>query len=162
MKLLPSDYIEFKSDLSLSEIETVLKNNTTSKEILNFEWGKPNRALFEGVIKKESFEIQRNIKYRNSFLPQMFGTLKKSSGKIKVQVKIQLLSIVYYSVLLFIGLAVSILAMTIYFMGFSKPEVIFSSLGFILFIIVLTWIGYSYEKSKSINDLKRILRSKNV
>ena len=67
------EYI-IKTSKSKSEIIQILENNTSEKRSVFY---RNYDEFFNGNISEDSFKIQRNISYRNSFLPVIIGTIKE-------------------------------------------------------------------------------------
>ena len=161
MKIIPSAKAEFTTDLSTDEVYNILKKNVQPRKFLSFDIGKKEKIPFEGSVEKNQFNIQRNINYKNSFIPQIIGTFTNERGKTKISVNLKLLNLVYFFVILLIGFSLFILLMGIYFNRISDIDFIIFPLGFIIFTLLLTRFGFYIEKNKSLEKLKEVLQIKN-
>ena len=76
-----------KSSKSKSEIIQILKNNTSEKRSVFY---RNYDEFFNGKISEDSFKIQRNISYRNSFLPVIIGIIKETENGSQISIKMRL------------------------------------------------------------------------
>ena len=80
------EYI-IKTSKSKSEIIQILENNTSEKRSVFY---RNYDEFFNGNISEDSFKIQRNISYRNSFLPVIIGTIKETDNGSEISMKMRL------------------------------------------------------------------------
>ncbi|MFV0530838.1 MAG: hypothetical protein ACK5MD_05310 [Flavobacteriales bacterium] len=160
MKIIPSDKIEILTALSNQEVRKILAENIRPKKVLKIGFNKSQgKELFEGNFKQDSFEIQRIITGRNSFLPQIKGKIQPNINgtKLVVDLKVSTFVIVFILYgLTFVGFA--------FIMGIigvinqeTNPILLIFPLIMIGFIIGLVHYGFNSQKDKSITDLKRIV-----
>ena len=71
---------------SKNEIAQILQKNTSEKIRIFCEYDE----FFNGEILEESFKIQRNINYRNSFLPVIIGKIKETENGSEISIKMRL------------------------------------------------------------------------
>ena len=76
-----------KSNKSKDEIIQILKTNTSERKGLSY---RKYDEYFNGTVKEDSFKIQRNINYKNSFLPVIIGTIKSSENGTEINIKMRL------------------------------------------------------------------------
>ncbi|RXM40882.1 hypothetical protein BOQ62_03640 [Chryseobacterium sp. CH21] len=74
MKYLPFERITYTTNLSEQEVLTRLSGFVEPKK---FGLGRNYIKEYEGSINDNNFEISRVIRNRNSFLPQIIGTVQK-------------------------------------------------------------------------------------
>lgn|SRR5690606_1656921 len=160
MKLIPSENIELKTELSNQEVRKILHEYIRPKKGSRFGFkNQKEDKLFEGTFERDEFIIQRIIKGRNSFLPQIKGKIQSdfNGTKLIAVLKVHNFSIFFMLFwLTFIGFA--------FIMGIigvinqaTNPILLIFPLIMIAFGIGLVHFGFNKEKENSINDLKRII-----
>ncbi|MFB9056773.1 hypothetical protein ACFFU9_08465 [Mariniflexile ostreae] len=160
MKIIPSEKIVLKTELSNQEVRKVLAENIQLKKKTLFGFTRLNEEKpFEGVFKHDTFKIQRLIKGRNSFVPTIKGEIQSDFNETKIIVtlnipKSTLIFIIYW--LTFVGF--------VFIMGLTGMATQGTNAGLLIlpllmgvFAIILTHYGFNSQKEKSINDLKKIL-----
>ncbi len=163
MKIIPSEKIELITELSKQEVRTILNKNIRPKRGIAFSFDKPKETkLFEGKFEQDRFEIQRIIKGRNSFLPQIKGSIQSdlNGTKLIADLKINAFVIVFmifWFGFVFLGFLATIVGVSV---QEANPIVIIAPLIMMAFGIGLVRFGFHSEKEKSINDLKRILKAR--
>ena len=75
-----------KTKKSKNEIAQILQKNTSEKIRIFCEYDE----FFNGEILEESFKIQRNITYKNSFLPVIIGKIKETENGSEIYIKMRL------------------------------------------------------------------------
>lgn len=70
-----------------AEIIQILKENTSEKRSVFY---RNYNEFFNGKISEDSFKIQRNISYRNSFLPVIIGSIKENENGSEIKMKFRL------------------------------------------------------------------------
>ncbi|AZB35921.1 hypothetical protein [Chryseobacterium bernardetii] len=73
MKYLPFERIVFNTNLPEQEVMTRLLDFVEPKKFFSWKHIKD----YEGSVDTNSFDISRVVKYRNSFLPQISGSIQK-------------------------------------------------------------------------------------
>ena len=160
MKLIPSDKIEIISPYSKSELEGRLKENIQPKRGIELRLSKPkNQKTFEGILTQSGFKIQRVITGKNSFLPQIEGTIQEGLNGTKIKIDLTIHRFVVVFMAIWLGLIGFFLIGTIYgiITQDTNPMLAFMPLIMIAFGIGMVHFGYGSEKKKSIDELKRIL-----
>jgi len=162
MNFLPTENITFKSKLKEEEIFRRLLNYIEPEKtfrLASFKRGatKP----YQGQINDKTFEINRIIEYRNSFLPNINGTIGKDFDgmTIKVKMKLNIFVIVFLCIwFCFAGLG-CIISIT-QFITFSdiNPGTIIP-FALLLFAYLLTMVGFKFESNKSKNDLQKLFEA---
>ena len=72
---------------SKDEILQIIQKNTSEHKGILFG---NNGEVFYGKIFEYSFKIQRNINYKNSFLPVIIGNIDETGSATKVTIKMRL------------------------------------------------------------------------
>ena len=163
MKIIPSEKLELTTGFSNQEVRKILRENIRPKKGLTFGFNKPkDDKLFEGIFEQDKFEIQRIIKGRNSFLPQIKGQIQThiNGTKLIIDLKIKGFVIIFMIFWLgFVSLALIGGIVGVLTQG-TNPLTLILPLIMIAFGIGLVYFGFNNEKDKSINDLRRILNAR--
>jgi hypothetical protein len=81
MRMIP--YRTFSIETHLTPPEALARLQTAIEPVRWFRWSRPQR-LFEGVLDGYRFEMHRIIRYRNSFLPRICGTIQESGNGARI------------------------------------------------------------------------------
>ena len=87
MPLLPYKNFELVSDKTPSEIEAAMRSAVEPRR--SFGSG-PGTRPFEGEVGDRTFDVQRAIGYKNSFLPQVHGDIVAAAGGSRIAVRMSL------------------------------------------------------------------------
>ncbi|MCX7548078.1 hypothetical protein OS188_08950 [Xanthomarina sp. F1114] len=160
MKIFPSEKIELSTKLSNQEVRSILRTYIRPKKIFKFGFkaDKENK-LFEGYFEQDRFKIQRIIRGRNSFIPQIEGQIQPHTGgtKLIAYLKIQTFVIVFMTFWLG-GVSLSFITILVGVIMEDTPLfVIIFPLVMLVFGLGLIQYGFKRERKNSINDLKQIL-----
>src|SRR5690606_37412200 len=94
-KLLPFEKISYRSALSKDDLIIRLKNQIGVKKPVKFSsYDQNSDKSYIGIVRETSFEIQRAINYRNSFLPQINGNITNGMNGSKIDIEMQMLPLV--------------------------------------------------------------------
>jgi len=106
---------------------------------------------FEGTIIEESFQIQRIIEYRNSFLPKIIGSIHKESNGAIIKIKMRPhIFVLVFCALWFIGASIGcIAALTINNQNEDFQLTTFMPFAMVLFFYLLVMGGFKYESKKT-------------
>tara|TARA_A100000171_G_C2106164_1_gene132431 strand:- start:588 stop:1109 length:522 start_codon:yes stop_codon:yes gene_type:complete len=163
MKIIPSEKIELTTGLSNQEVRKILRDNIRPKRGFRIGFNRPkDDKLFEGFFERDRFEIQRIIKGKNSFIPQIKGRIQTdiNGTKLIADLKIHGFVIVFMTFwLVFVFLALIATIVGISTQG-TNPLALIVPLIMMAFGIGLVHYGFNSEKDKSINDLNRILNAR--
>lgn len=162
MSFLPIEKITYKTRLNQDEIFKRLSEIVEPKKILRFGIFRNNSSkTYEGEFNTNSFEIQRIISYRNSFLPIINGTIEKEFDGMAIHMKMRLH--VFVMIFLCIWCGVILLATIILLsQTFSNWDLGLFSLipiGMLLFAYVLTMGAFKYESNKSKKELQNLFEA---
>lgn len=147
MKIIPKRNIIFITKDSKEEVLRKISESTQ----------------YQGTINSESFNIYRNIDYRNSFLPQIKGRFFDDYNATKIEITMQL----HTFVLAFMSMW---LALALLFCGIIISDIVKSGIpisnlgmfhlipfGMLLFGFLLAYIPFTIECRISEKDLQSIL-----
>ena len=160
MKIIPSDRIEIISPLSKTEVEKRLRENIQPKRGIKLRLTRPkNQKAFEGSLFGNSFQIQRVINGKNSFLPQIKGTINESAHGTKILMDLKIQGFVIGFLALWLGGIGVVMVGTIYGIVTqgTNPLFVIAPLIMFAFGIGLAYFGFNSEKEKSISEMERIV-----
>lgn len=162
MKLLPVENITYKTRLKEDELIRRLKVIVEPEETSGFgTYNYGNRKKYVGEIKGLTFSINRIIYYRNSFLPQIHGSIEKDHEGSVVKVKMNL-NVFVFAFLCFCFVAAAIAFIMFLSVAstssFLKPAP-FISFGVLIFLYLMTMGGFKFESRKAKNDLRTIFEA---
>src|ERR1700752_528959 len=100
MPLLPHKSYELVSDKTPSEIEAAMRSAVAPRR--SFGSGAATRP-FEGEVGDRTFDVQRAIGYRNSFLPQVRGEIMAAPGGSRISVRMRLRLVLLVFLIMWIG-----------------------------------------------------------
>ena len=166
MKSLFGANITYKTHLSEKEVFARLSDFIEPKQIIRSGlFGNKATAPYEGDIGVQTFSIRRIIRYRNSFLPQIEGTVQKDfDGSTLIQIKMRMLpfvigfSIFWCSIVVFVFLALLIDSIT----HAKFQPAIFMPLGMFLFFCVLVEFAFGFERDRAKTDLRKLFEAEIV
>lgn len=143
--ILPIEDIIYKSSLSRSEVYDRLVSVIRTDKTYVGEWT------------NNTFNLKRNINYRNSFLPQIKGEICKETNETLIMVKMRL----HFVVLIFISFWLIITScaciLAIYAIVKSGFEMFYlTPFGMFLFAYLLTLTSFKSESIRSKNDFQQI------
>lgn len=148
MFVLPYRKLEIHSPHRVDGAMALLKNVVEPKKWLRVGSG---GALFEGTITDASFEIQRIISYRNSFLPQLRGSIAAEGEGSRVSVTMQLHPVVMVFMIIWLS---GVLFAAIAFIPAAVSDranlgLALIPLGMLLFGVILTLGAFTFEAKKA-------------
>lgn len=162
MKLLPEKEIIYKSPLNTEEaIERITLAVIPTRSLEYRLPANMAKRRYSGDIYGPVFKIQRTIGYRNSFLPQITGTIKEDGTGSIIKVNMQMHSFVYAFLLIYISIPAIVFIVwlvAILVTGEFSPG-IFAPLLISGFGLLLSHAGFNYEATTARIDLKKILEA---
>ncbi|WP_428740472.1 hypothetical protein [Tenacibaculum sp.] len=161
MKIIPSEKVEFKTTLSVTEVDNKLRENIQPKRGGRLGFSKKEKdKVFEGNHTNRKFEIQRVIYHRNSFLPQIKGSYQSTVNGTKVIAELKLHGfVVVFMIFWLSGVSLALIATIIGIITQeTNPIAIIIPLIMLAFGFGLSHYGFYMEKEKSINELKKVLK----
>jgi hypothetical protein len=167
-KILPFENYLLKTNLSADEVLGRIKNSIENKKpfrfsILKDDYTKP----YTGQIIGRTFKMTRNINYRNSFLPNIYGQITSFLGITTVKIKMRPNMIVLAFISLWLG-TVGLICITILFGVLFKSKFIAKDtplialfMPFLMFatVYLMTYFGFKVESKKSKKFLDEILEN---
>ena len=165
MNFLPKETLTFKTKLKEDEVIARLSHSVEPEKFIRSGlFGSSNTKPYEGKITGYTFSIKRIIKYRNSFLPRIIGTVERDiqGTSIKVKMRLQIF------VLAFLFVWCSGALVGLFFI--AKNVVInkgfdpwfFMPIGMLLLVYILTIAAFKYESGKAKNDLKNLFEAEMI
>ncbi len=163
--ILPHDHVVYETNLTPQEVferlDLIIDNQNDS-----FYFPSRSSKRFSGKWKsKTQFRIFRNIKYKNSFLPLLHGTIEPTPNGSRVAIKFRLavfiktFSIIWLSgITFFTGAVIYRVAET----GLNRENVIGPLLVvfFYMFFFFLSWFAFGNEADGTKDYLKKLLEAK--
>lgn len=153
MKYLPFENITYQTKLDTKEVINRINKIIEPQKTFRMTgvFGSSDHKPYEGSITGNSFNMNRIIGYRNSFLPRITGYIKKDFGKTEINVKMTLPPFIL--VFMFIwcgGVGLGFLSFLISSIRKETFEpTILIPLVMLLFGYGLTTGGFKYESIKS-------------
>lgn len=160
-KYLPFENIIYKTKLSKEQTIQKLAENIEAKK--SFGFGAYNYTYstpYIGSITGNTFEIQRAISYRNSFLPQIKGEVYSEfdGTRVKVSMKPHPFVLVFMTIW-FSGVIIGCFATTFALFTQNFSPFFLIPYGMLLFGIALLYGAFKTESAISKKDLTRILEA---
>lgn len=162
MKYLPAEDITFQSKLKESELLQRLEDSI--ERVKAFRFGLFNRKdtkPYQGKIVGHSFNISRIISYRNSFLPQISGTIENtfSGSLIRVKMRLHVAVIIFLCIWGAIMGGVCILFLSQAFGSTDFDPMMLIPLGMLVVFYVVIMLAFKYESKQSIADLQSLFEA---
>ncbi|UEQ76532.1 hypothetical protein [Chryseobacterium arthrosphaerae] len=154
MKYLPFERITYRTDWPEEKVIKTLNEFVDPKQ---FGFGKTYTKEYEGYVNRNSFEISRTINYRNSFLPQINGTVHTISNGTQIDVTMKLNVFVLFFLIIWCSVA------SLFFVGMCGMMIRDHQISIIslmpllmlLFVYILTMAGFKAESRKSKEFLRK-------
>ena len=143
MPLFPYKHYELVSDQTPSEIEAAMRAAVAPRRVFGSGATRP----FEGEVGDRTFDVQRAIGYKNSFLPRVRGDIFAAPGGSRIAVRMRLrLFILVFTIIWMGGVGAACLLMLISELrqGGSPYRALGPAVMFI-FGWFLAAAGFSYE-----------------
>jgi len=159
MNFLPFENITYKTKLSEIDVVTRLHESVEPSKTFRFTFfGGGSSMPYEGEIGNGYFEIKRIIGYRNSFLPQIKGTISRDTHGTTINVKMRLnMFVIVFLVIWFSGVGLGFVALLSSSLGEKEFDLTaLIPLGMLLFAYLLSMGGFKFESHKSKKDLAEI------
>ncbi|MCI4668895.1 MAG: hypothetical protein MRZ79_12230 [Bacteroidia bacterium] len=161
MNYLPVRKLTYNTKLSYEEVRIRLNEHVEAQKPLRpvgYLFRKKDHKAYEGFIKKENFQVSRIIHSRNSFIPQIKGTIEPTNQGSKIHVKMQLHELVLIFMAVWMG--GTGLAFFAFLWSAIKAEVHFlvplAPLGMMLFGYLLATIAFNFEADNSTKFFEKI------
>lgn len=102
--ILPYENFTFTSKLPLNVVMDRLTKNVSPKSTNLFSFNRDLSKPYTGIILANSFEISRVINYKNSFLPNINGTISTFLGKTEIAIKMKPFTMVIVFMAIWLGI----------------------------------------------------------
>ena len=144
MPLLPYKSYELVSDKTPSEVEAAMRCAVAPRRF--FSSGAATLP-FEGEVGDRTFDVQRAIGYRNSFLPQVHGDIIAAPRGSRIVVRMRLRPVILVFMTLWMGGvgAACVLILISAFRRGNSPSTALGPAFMFIFGWVLAAAGFSYE-----------------
>ncbi|NME72833.1 hypothetical protein [Flammeovirga aprica] len=165
MKFLPFENLTYQTKLDSEEVLHRISDIIEPKKAIRITgiFGSSNHKPYEGSIEKNTFQMNRIINYRNSFLPIINGVVEKGKygTEIKVKMKLHIFVMLFISIWLGIAAIASLALFPMLLMGNFDS---ISSLPFWMFVFgyVVVLGGFKYESRKSKKYLAELFEAKYI
>jgi len=148
MPLLPYRRLELYSPMPAATVVQVLRDSVEPTRW--FRRG-PGIRPFEGIITPPRFEIRRTVSSRNSFLPQIRGTITPDGNGTRISITMRLrLDVAIFMLVWLGGVSFTLFIFASFVLG-GPAEVgpLLIPIGMLLFGVVLTVGAFSAEARKA-------------
>lgn len=162
MKFLPVENITYKTRLREEEIVKRLSGIIEPEKVvrMNIFSSSPTKS-YQGQINGLTFDITRIIRYRNSFLPMIHGTIERDFDGLKIKVKMRLHTFVIVFLCVWCGGVgiVCIASLSQAFDGSAFDPNMLIPFGMLLFGYLMAIGGFKFESYKSKKDLQTLFEA---
>lgn len=163
MKLIPIEKFTLVTELSKSTVIEELNSSIRLKQNVAFRnTNVESEKKFEGIVFENNFKITRIINYKNSFLPEITGTIIEKSNGSEIEVELKVTSLVKVFMILWFG-GVSFGFIVTLIVAIIGDGAIYTCL-FPLFMLLAGFgilkFGFSIETKKSKADLIEVVQAK--
>lgn len=157
MKFLPYFKLTYHSPLSENEIRNRLNCLTRAANAFRVKYY-PHIKISEyhGEVRGNTFELMRAIIYRNSFLPQITGTISAEANGTKIDVKMSLHLIVMIVGAIFAGGVIFAIITSLTVGRLLNPEGLITPFGMLAGGYAFFSIPFWLEANKAKKDLGRL------
>jgi hypothetical protein len=160
MNLLPFEKIIYQSKLTQTEITQRLQQETVPLQYIRISFfKKPSGKKFEGKVLENSFNIQRIIYYRNSFLPVISGKVEEEPSGSIIRLEMQLNTFVKVFLIFFLAIASTGFFSAKSFSPANEISipVMLLSFSMILLFYMIIILTFHYEVKKAKKNLEVLL-----
>ena len=160
--LLPFDNFKLHTKLKATEVNSRISGITEPKKNFIFSFSKKSEKPYEGKVFGNSFEINRIIQNRNSFLRIIYGNISSFPGQTQVYIKMRPILPVIIFMSIYLGGIGFVCIQTIVLLLKQTKEIPSGSLiPFLMFAFGfgLLTISYRVERNKSKAFLKKLLEA---
>lgn len=158
--MFPIQRFTIHSSLSTELVREKLLEVVEPRKTFRWKSGNPEKP-YQGEVGEHSFEINRIINYRNSFLPMIKGRITPEAMGSKIEVEMSLHPVVFVFMLVWLGMvgqfAVLFLIASIAEGTFEPAALI--PVGMFIFGCLLPPIGFKPEAGRSKKFLQQLLET---
>ena len=161
MKYLPSENITFQSKLKEADLIQRLKDNIEPVRIRFGLFNRRETKPYQGKVVGPTFTISRIISYRNSFLPQISGSIENtfSGSLIRVKMRLHIAVIIFLCIWCGIMGSVGFVFLSQTFGSPSFDPMMLIPLGMLVVVYVVVMLAFKYESKQSIADLQSLFEA---
>lgn len=155
MEWIPYQRLTITTDLTRNEVIDRMRKWVGPKKRENFV--RVDNNIFSGRLVKDKFEFTLHRNYRNSWTPEIIGTIIETNGKVELSVtlKANWFVIGFTALLMIIGLTMFISEVVNHKVAGDIDWLI---LGLVIFPYGLSWFGFNLDADKSIDGLVKITK----
>lgn len=160
ISLRPKVKINYITKMTKEEVLEQLSQNI-DQDLYSFSFNrKVTDKPFRGTLNESGFAIEREINYRNSFLPKITGEIKEEANYTRISVIMKLSMFVFIFLLFWTGGVFAGCIASIYATVLNGFEVFYLIPFVMLFFMCSLTIGaFRYEANKGKTDLQKILQA---
>ncbi|MEL6789601.1 MAG: hypothetical protein AAFO78_03410 [Pseudomonadota bacterium] len=160
MRILPSEHLILKSQLSPDEFRDRLSQKVSKEPLLSLRFGffsiPSPKTSFHGKVEGNSFKIWRAIQYNNSFQPIIEGQFRavdqgtKLSADLKMKASMRIFIFIYLAVLALFSIFVPFVVVSS--QDGDPNSIMVASANIFLFaalILALAYGGFLFDASKT-------------
>lgn len=157
MNFLPHTTLTFHSPLGENEIRNRLNCLTRAGNAFRTTYYPDIKiSEYSGTLRWNDFELTRAIFYRNSFLPQITGTISPEGNRTRLDVRMRLnIFVMVFGSIWFGGVFLAVLAV-LFTGGAVNPGALAVPVFMLVFGYALFTIPFRLEAEKSTKDLSRL------
>lgn len=163
MRILPYEDYQLITSLPEKEVIELISRQIEPKQALRFAQFRRNKNWkpYEGEITGNIFRIIRVIRYRNSFLPMIFGTIESRGGETRISIEMRMMPLATLFIFLLMGVIV-IMEISFLYIGLHDqsflPAIAVPLMMFALGYFMVYW-GFKIESVRSKKFLRELLRA---
>ena len=163
MSILPHEDYQLITSLPEEEVVELISGQIEPQQtwrLAQFRSNK-NQKPYEGVITGNIFKIIRIIRYRNSFLPMISGTIKQQGESTRIHIEMKIMPLATLFITLLIGV-ILIMGISFLFIGLHDrsflPAIAVPVIMFGMGYFMVYW-GFKLESAKSKKFLRELFRA---
>ena len=155
MEFIPYQKVTITTNLSKEEIIERFKESIGTRPLGSF--AKVQRKIFSGRLSDSVFDLSLNKDYRNSWTPEIKGTITAKDNLTELHVTLKANSFVIAFTVISIIIGIIMLANEI--IDFSDfDHFSWTTLLFVIFPYGLCWFGFNLDADKSIDGLLKVTK----
>ncbi len=158
--LIPFTRIEFKTYLKADEARQRLDAEVDPRSIFTSVWRRDHRFFVGKVAEDGRFNINRVIRYRNSFLPYIYGQIVDDLGATRINMRlhphpvVMVLMPIFLGVFLFVSVGAAVMS------GDLTQNIwaVLAFLGFMTLFYAVVVGFFNFEVNKAKQKLEEIFQ----
>ena len=165
MRILPNETVKYRTRLELHEAIEKLSEVTAPKDPSKFNSPLRKQSKpYQGLVSNVGFTLLRNIDYRNSFRPIIYGKFKPGTNYLEIDVQMKMHRFVRFFMIFWLsGVSFAFVASTYGVIRDSSP-----GFAMVLPVVMLlagyfiSKIAFGIESRQSTADLQKFLNAEIV